>query len=68
MNASRVDTLRTTGLSRQVRFRVDPTEEAGFRQAARLSGLSLSAWVRIVLREAAERRIANSGGKAPWVK
>jgi uncharacterized protein (DUF1778 family) len=57
-----------TGKSRQIRFRTEAAEQQAFERAARLSGLTLSAWIRTVLREAAERRLSSAGEKAPWVK
>lgn len=62
--------LRTTpaGYSSQLRFRSEPSEQHTFKRAAHLSGLTLSAWIRAALREAAERRLANAGEKTPWTK
>jgi hypothetical protein len=68
MKLSRVDTLRPNGYSRQIRFRTEPGEQTAFEQAARLSGLTLSAWIRVTLRKEAEVRLANAGAKAPWIK
>ena len=51
----------------QLRFRCTQEEKDAFERAARYSGLSLSAWTRITLREAAERRLANAADKAPWL-
>ena len=63
-----LDKLRPNGKARQLRVRLDPAEEAGFKLAAHMAGLSLSAWVRTHLREAAERRLANAGERAGWLK
>jgi uncharacterized protein (DUF1778 family) len=52
----------------QLRVRLGKPELAAFEEAARLSGLSLSAWVRTACREAAEARLAKAGQKAGWVK
>jgi hypothetical protein len=40
-----------------VKFRMDPTEKRTFQEAAELSGLSLSAWMRRQLRRAAVREL-----------
>lgn len=63
-----LDRLRPNGKSRQLRVRLEPVEDQAFTTAARLSGLSLSAWVRMNLREAAERRLTNAGRQIPWSK
>jgi hypothetical protein len=39
----------------QLRFRGTQEEMDAFERAARYSGLALSAWLRITMREAAER-------------
>jgi hypothetical protein len=57
----------TNGKVRQIRVRVELIEQAAFEQAARLSGLTLSAWTRVTLRQEAEKRLANAGKKAPWL-
>lgn len=41
-------------------------EKSIFETAARLSGLSLAAWVRMILRVAAEWQIRQSKGESPW--
>jgi hypothetical protein len=43
-----------------------PRGKDAFERAARYSGLSLSAWLRITIREATERRLANAD-TAPWL-
>ena len=63
-----LDKLRPNGKSRQVRFRADPDEREAFDRAARMSGLTLSAWLRQVAREAADRRYASAGLKTPWME
>jgi uncharacterized protein (DUF1778 family) len=60
-------TVRTNGKIRQIRVRVELIEQAAFEQAAQLSGLTLSAWIRTTLRPEAEKRLANAGKKAPWL-
>lgn len=51
----------------QLKVRTDLMERGGFERAAELTGVSLSAWVRGVLREAAERRLAVSGERPGWL-
>lgn len=62
-----VDKMRPNGYGRQLRVRLTPDEDAAFRRAAKLSGLTLSGWVRQSMREVAERRLLNAGETAPWV-
>jgi hypothetical protein len=61
-----LDKLRPNGKSRQVRVRVEPVEHEAFRRAARMRGVTLSAWVRMAGREVVERQFANSGTPIPW--
>lgn len=53
--------------ARQMRVRTEPAEREGFDRAAKLSGVTLSSWVRQALREAAERRLATVGEKPGWI-
>ncbi len=66
MTPHNVDALRPNGKSRQLRIRAEPAEKAAFDEAARLSGLTLSAWLRSVCREAAEKRLASAGKEPGW--
>ncbi len=50
-----------------IRIRLDRLERSDFDRAAYLSGLNLSAWVRQVLREATERRLAAAGERPGWI-
>ena len=50
-----------------MRVRTEPAEREGFDRAAKLSGVTLSSWVRQALREAAERRLATVGEKPGWI-
>jgi antitoxin component of RelBE/YafQ-DinJ toxin-antitoxin module len=43
------------------RIRLTPAEKEAFQRAADLAGLSLSAWIRIVLRNAAARDLDAAG-------
>ena len=61
-----VDKLRPDGKSRQVRIRVAPDERDTFDQAAKMSGLTLSAWVRFAARQEADRRFRDAGKETPW--
>lgn len=68
LTAHDVDKMRNDGVGRQLRVRASPSERQAFEDAANLSGLTLSAWIRTQLREAAELRL-KSAGKAPgWVR
>ena len=62
-----LDQLRPDGVGRQLRCRCSPVEREAFEDAARLCGLTLSAWVRMQLREAAERRLIVAGRAPGWV-
>lgn len=53
---------------KQLRIRIDSRERRAFDEAARLSGISLSSWVRIILREAAEARLRTANKKPEWVQ
>jgi uncharacterized protein (DUF1778 family) len=48
--------------------RLEPGERETFERAARMSGLSLSAWIRLAARETAARQLAYIGEKPPWAK
>jgi uncharacterized protein (DUF1778 family) len=49
--------MRTTALQ----IRVDPTEKQAFDEAAKLVGISFSAWARMTLRRAAIREFEDAG-------
>ena len=49
-------------------IRLMSTEKAGFEEAARLSGLSLSAWMRERLRGIAKRELQAHGKKPEFLK
>lgn len=61
-----LDKLRPNGKGRQMRVRTSPEEWDGFHRAADLSGIKLSVWVRLALREAAERRLLAAGERPEW--
>jgi hypothetical protein len=48
-------------------MRIHPTEKEGFRAAADLAGLDLSAWIRERLRLAARRELEQAGRPVPFV-
>lgn len=48
---------------RHVQVRMDETEREAFGQAAHLSGLTLSAWIRTRLRDAVKKEM---GSKSPF--
>jgi uncharacterized protein (DUF1778 family) len=51
---------------RQLRIRLKPADRAIFERAARLSDLTLSAWIRLSAREMASRQLANAGEPPSW--
>ena len=57
-------TRRTKTASFELRMRED--EKQGFRLAANLAGLSLSAWMRERLRESAARELEAEGQQIPF--
>lgn len=50
-----------------IELRVQPAEKAAFRDAASLSGIPLSAWIRERLRLAAIRELEGAGQQVPFV-
>lgn len=48
-------------------FRLDPGEKEAFQQAAELSGLTLSTWVRQRLRLAAVHELEAAGKQIPFI-
>lgn len=50
-----------------VQIRLTEAEKAGFAQAAALSGIPLSSWVRERLRLAAIRELESAGQRIPFV-
>jgi len=51
-----------------IQIRVSPTEKLAFHEAAKISGLSLSSWVRACLRKAAIRELEEVGKQAAFLK
>jgi hypothetical protein len=51
----------------RVDLRVMATEKEGFRAAAELAGLDLSAWIRERLRQAARLELAGAGWQVPFL-
>lgn len=49
-----------------LQVRLTPEEKAGFENAAGLSGLALSAWVRERLRQAARRELEDARQPVPF--
>jgi predicted HicB family RNase H-like nuclease len=47
--------------------RLDPSEKAAFQEAAELSGVSLSAWVRERLRQVARTELEGAGRQVPFL-
>ena len=52
---------RGHGRREQLRLRATDTERRAFATAAKLSGLSLSSWIRAVARKAAIRQLRDAG-------
>jgi uncharacterized protein (DUF1778 family) len=48
-------------------MRIEPTEKDGFRAAAELAGLDLSAWIRERLRRAARKELENANQEVPFL-
>lgn len=53
--------------SETILLRLSPDEKMGFEQAAELSGISTSAWIRERLRLASIRDLESAGIKAPFI-
>jgi hypothetical protein len=49
-------------------IRLQPTEKEGFEEAARLAGLTLSAWMRERLRSVARRELEDHGKTAMFLR
>lgn len=52
---------------RYLQVRVDEAEKAAFDQAAALKGLDTSGWVRLRLREAAQKDLSTAGAEVPFM-
>jgi uncharacterized protein (DUF1778 family) len=48
-------------MTETLELRLQPNEKAAFKDAAKLAGLALSAWVRVQLRKAAIREFEEAG-------
>jgi hypothetical protein len=48
-------------------MRLEASEKEGFRLAAELSGLDLSAWIRERLRQIARKELENAGQRVPFL-
>ena len=62
-----MDKSNVIKMAETVRFRASPVELAAFEEAARLSNLTLSAWIRTSLRAEAESRLGRAGKRPGWV-
>jgi hypothetical protein len=51
-----------------VEVRMTAEEKRGFQQAAELSGIALSAWIRERLRRAATRELEDAGKGVPFLR
>jgi len=54
--------------SENILLRLSSNEKAAFEQAAKLAGVSTSAWIRERLRLSAIRELESSGVRVPFVK
>lgn len=54
--------------SETIQVRVTPEEKTGLVEAAKISGIPLSSWVRERLRLAAIRELEGAGRKVPFVE
>ncbi len=54
--------------SAKLLLRIQPSEKQGFTEAARIAGISLTAWIRERLRLAAIRDLENAGKNIPFIK
>lgn len=61
-------TRQIMGDGRQVRLRVLAGDRVVFERAARLSGLTFSAWIRLAMREMATRQLRQMGEEVPWLR
>jgi hypothetical protein len=57
-----------TAKSRLLQVRVQEVEQASFAAAAELSGMDVSAWVRLTLRGAARKELRNGGKTIPFLE
>ncbi len=48
------------------RLRLSPEEKRAFQRAADLSGMTLSAWMRVVLRKVAAQELDQAGSSVPF--
>jgi hypothetical protein len=51
-----------------IKFRVTEAEKLAFEQAAQMSGIALSAWVRERLRRAAIKDLTDAGRQVPFLQ
>jgi hypothetical protein len=58
----------TKTLTERVPVLMEPAERQAFRDAAELSGLTLSAWIRLRLREVCVRDLAAAGKTPAFLK
>jgi antitoxin component of RelBE/YafQ-DinJ toxin-antitoxin module len=49
-------------------MRIEESEKEGFRAAAELAGLDLSAWIRERLRQVARKELEGAGMAIPFLK
>lgn len=54
--------------SDRLEMRMTATEKLAFQEAAALSGVALSSWVRERLRSAARRELTEAGLKVPFLQ
>jgi uncharacterized protein (DUF1778 family) len=54
--------------SKVIQIRLEPEEKQAFQEAANLSGIGLSAWMRERLRKSARIELEDAGQKIPFLR
>ena len=68
MSKGRPRKSRVTAKAESIEVRVTPSEKEGFRQAAELSGVGLSTWMRERLRRTAIRELTEAGQQVAFLQ
>ena len=58
---------KPSGKTDRTQIRLDEDERAAIEDAARLMGLPVSSWLRVVARAAAAKQLAEAGKAVPWL-
>jgi hypothetical protein len=59
---------KTDGKTATILIRVEPAEKDGFRAAADVAGIDLSAWIRERLRRAARQELEEARQPIPFIR